>query len=81
MTGERKPPMSIQEIEAVLVALPDEQLDGLWERVVSQRVGAEDEVEPEILAEARRRLQEMKSGRVASVPFEQLLDDLDRLAS
>lgn len=77
---EGKPPMSIQEIEAVLVALPDEQLDGLWDRVVSQRVGAEEEIEPEILAEARRRLQDMRSGRVASVPFEQMLDDLEAAA-
>ena len=70
--------MSIEEIEAVLVNLPDEQLDGLLDRVVSQRIGAGDEIEPEILAEARRRLQEMQSGRVQAVPFEQLLDDLDR---
>ncbi|HYW12177.1 MAG TPA: addiction module protein [Longimicrobium sp.] len=81
MTEERKPSMSIQEIEAVLVDLPHDQLDDLLERVMSQRTETADEIDPAVLAEAHRRLDEMKSGRVAPVPFEQLLDDLDRLAS
>jgi putative addiction module component (TIGR02574 family) len=77
MTEERKPPMSIQEIEAVLVDLPDEQLDDLLGRVMSQRTGTDDDIDPAVLAEAHRRLDEMKSGRVTPVPFEQLLDELE----
>lgn len=73
--------MSIAEVEAVLVDLPDEELDDLLGRVMSQRTGTYDELDPAVLAEHNRRLGEMKSGRVTPVPFEQLLDDLDRLAS
>lgn len=79
MTEERKR-MSIEEVEAVLVDLPNEKLDDLLGRVMSQQNGA-GEINPAVLAEADRRLDEMKSGRVRPVPFEQLLDDLDRLAS
>lgn len=72
--------MSIADIEAVLVDLPDEQLDGLLGRVMSQRTGVEDVIDPVVLAEAHRRLDEMKAGRVTPVPFEQLLDDLEAVA-
>jgi hypothetical protein len=81
MAHERKGKMSIEEMEAALKDLPAEQLDGLFDRVLSDRIGGEDEIDPAILAEARRRLDDMKAGRVMPVPFEQLLDDLDRLAS
>jgi hypothetical protein len=80
MTEERKRPMSIDEIEAVLLELPNEQLDELLDRIVSQRTSAEDDYDPAELAEAQRRSEDMKSGRVRPVPFEQLLDDLDRMA-
>jgi hypothetical protein len=81
MPEERKRQMSIEEIEAALVGLPDEQLDGLWDRVMSQRIGSEDEIDPAVLAEARRRVHDMKSGQVAPVPFEQVLDHLDRVTA
>jgi hypothetical protein len=72
--------MSIEEVEAVLVNLPNDELDDLLGRVMSKRSEVH-EIDPAVLAEATRRLDEMKSGRVTPVPFEQLLDDLDRLAS
>lgn len=78
---ERRKRMSIDEIEAVLLELPNEQLDELLDRVVSQRTELYDEIDPVVLAEAHRRLDEMRSGRATPVPFEQLLEDLDRLAS
>lgn len=81
MPEERKRKMSIEEIEAVLLDLPTEQLDELLGRVVSQRTGADEDFDPAELAEARRRSEDMRSGRVKPVPFEQLLDDLDRMAS
>lgn len=81
MAEERKPRMSIEEVEAVLLDLPREELDELLDRIVTQRIGIEEEVDPAELEEARRRSDDMKSGRVKPVPFEQLLDDLDRLAS
>lgn len=80
MSEERKPKMSIEEIEAVLLDLPGEQLDELLDRLVSQRSGYDDDIDPAELQEARRRSADMKSGRVTPVPFEQLLDDLDRMA-
>jgi hypothetical protein len=81
MTEERKPQMSIEEVEAVLLELPGEDLDELLDRVVSQRTGIQDDIDPAELAEARRRSEDMRSGRVKPVPFEQLLDDLERMAS
>lgn len=41
----------------------------------------QEDIDPAELQEARRRSDEMKSGRVKPVPFEQLLDELDRMAS
>ncbi len=81
MTEERKPQMSIEEVEAVLLELPGQDLDELLDRVVSQRIGIQDDIDPAELAEARRRSEDMRSGRVKPVPFEQLLDDLERIAS
>lgn len=80
MPEERKR-MSIEEIEAVLLDLPTDQLDEFLDRIVSQRAGAGDDYDAAELAEARRRSEDMRSGRVKPVPFEQLLDDLDRMAS
>jgi hypothetical protein len=80
MPEERKR-MSIEEIEAVLLDLPTEQLDELLDRIVSQRADADDDYNTAELVEARRRSEDMRSGRVKPVPFEQLLDDLDRMAS
>jgi hypothetical protein len=37
-------------------------------------------LDPEDLAEARRTIDEMKSGRMNGIPMEQLLDELDRMA-
>lgn len=77
MPEEGKRKMSIEEIEAVLLDLPTEQLDELLGRIVSQRAGADDDYNAAELAEARRRSEDMRSGRVKPVPFEQMLDLLE----
>ena len=69
--------MSIEEIEAVLLDLPTEQLDELLERVITQRVSVEDEIDPAVLAEAQQRSEDMTTGRVKPVPFEQLINHVE----
>jgi putative addiction module component (TIGR02574 family) len=78
MTEERKP-MPVEQIVAAALDLSREDRLLVLEQVEDSLYS--DEIDPTVLAEAHRRLDEMKSGRVAPVPFEQLLDDLDRLAS
>jgi hypothetical protein len=73
--------MSIEEIEAILVDLEDEQFNELLDRVMTRRHPSHDDIDSEVLEAAHRRSDDMRSGRVKPVPFEQLLDDLDRLAS
>jgi hypothetical protein len=81
MAEERKPRMSIAEIEAVLVEMPDEQFDELIDRVVAQKRRVEDEIDPAILERARRTMDDIRAGRENTVPAEEVLDMLDRMAS
>lgn len=81
MAEERKPRMSIAEIEAVLVEMPDEQFDELIDRVVAQKRRVEDEIDPAILERARRTMDDIRAGREKTVPAEEVLDMLDRMAS
>ena len=74
MAGERKP-MSIDEIEAAALKLPVDKIDELMDRLSVHRG-----MDPEDFAEARRTIDEMKSGRMKGIPMEQLLDELDRMA-
>lgn len=74
MPEERKPRMSIEEVEAVLVDLPDEQLDDLLDRVMSHRETLEDEIHPAILERARRTMSDIRSGRANTVPADDVLD-------
>jgi hypothetical protein len=81
MAEERKPKMSIDELEAVLVNLPGEQWDDLLDRVLAQRESLEEEIDPAILERAQRTLEDIRAGRVQTVPAEEVLDMLDRMAS
>jgi hypothetical protein len=55
MAEERKPKMSIDEIEAVLLDLPGEQLDELMDRLATHR-GMSLDLEREWLEEVERRV-------------------------
>lgn len=81
MTEERKPPMSIEEREAALMELPDEQIDDLLDRIRSRRVAYEEEIDPAVLERARRTVADIRSGRETTVPADEVLDMLDQMAS
>jgi putative addiction module component (TIGR02574 family) len=75
MAEERKPKMSIDEIEAVLLDLPGEQLDELMDRLATHR-GMSLDLEREWLEEVERRVAEYDSGEVEGVPMEETLRKL-----
>jgi putative addiction module component (TIGR02574 family) len=72
MAEERKPAMSIDEIEAVLVDLPEEQLDDLMDRVAVRR-GMAPEIEQSWMEEVERRLDEVDAGEVELIPIEETI--------
>lgn len=72
MAEERKPAMSIDEIEAVLVDLPEEQLDDLMDRVAVRR-GMTPEIEQSWMEEVERRLDEVDAGEVELIPVEETI--------
>jgi hypothetical protein len=72
MAEERKPAMSIDEIEAVLVDLPEEQLDDLMDRVAVRR-GMSPEIQHSWIAEVERRLDEVDAGEVELIPVEETI--------
>ena len=74
MPGERKP-MSIDEIEAVLVDLPEEQLDDLIDRVAVRR-GVSLDTDSEWSTEIARRVAEYDRGEVEGIPMEETLAKL-----
>ena len=78
MPGERKP-MSIDELTAAVLDLPLEERAALIGRVEGSLYPVDD-LDPAVLEEARRQLDDMKSGRVKGIPMEQLLDELDQMA-
>jgi hypothetical protein len=75
MTEERKAPMSIDQIEAVLVELPEEQLDDLIDRVAVRR-GLSPEIDPDWNTEIARRVAEYDRGEVEGIPMEETLAKL-----
>jgi putative addiction module component (TIGR02574 family) len=77
MAEERKPKMSIDELEAVLVNLPGEEWDDLLDRVLSQRESLEAEIDPAILERAHRTLEDIRAGRGETIPAEDVLDMLE----
>lgn len=78
MPEERKP-MSIDELTSAVLDLSPQERARLIEQV-EDSLYPMDAIDPAVLDEARRQLDEMKAGRVKGVPMEQLLDELDRMA-
>jgi hypothetical protein len=74
MSGERKP-MSIDEIEAVLMDLPEEQLDDLIDRVAIRR-GLSPDIDQDWSTEIARRVGEYDRGEVEGIPMEATLAKL-----
>lgn len=75
MTEERKPRMSVDEIEAVALELPADQLDELIDRLSGLREpGLADE--EGWRAEAERRMSEYDAGDVDAIPMEETLAKL-----
>jgi hypothetical protein len=75
--GNRPNPTSLKQVTAAALALTRREQIELLRAVENSVYPA---VDPALLSESRRRLDDMKSGRVTPVPFAQLLNDLDRLA-
>ena len=80
MTEERKP-MSIEELESALMELSGEQMDDLLNRLLSRRAAYEEEIDPAVLERARRTVADIRSGREATIPADEVLDMLDQMAS
>lgn len=78
IAGERKP-MSLKELTSAVLDLPPADRARLVERVEDSLYPVTD-INPAVLEEARRQLDDMKTGRVKGIPMEQLLDELDRMA-
>jgi hypothetical protein len=74
---DRPDPTPLKQVTAAALALTRREQIKLL-RAIENSVYPE--VDPALLSESRRRLDDMKSGRVTPVPFARLLNDLDRLA-
>ena len=66
---ERRRRMSIEDVEAALVELTDEELDDLLGRVISQRTGVDGD-DSAWLAELNRRIDEVEAGTARTIPVE-----------
>jgi putative addiction module component (TIGR02574 family) len=73
MPGERKP-MSIDEIEAAALALPEGDRDELIERLSARRVRS-PEVRQAWLGEAERRMELVRAGKMRLVDADEALTD------
>lgn len=78
MTEERKP-MSVQDVVAAAMDLSREDRMSLLEQVEDSLYS--DEIDPEILERAQRTLDDIKAGRVKTIPADEVLDMLDRMAT
>ena len=76
MTEERKPPMSIDELEAAALLLPEDQRDELVARLQG-RMPTEEEVDEAWRAEVRRRIALINAGDVEWVDEEEIFAELD----
>lgn len=79
MTGERKPKMTIDQLTAAVLDLPPNERAQLIEKVEDSLFT--DEIDPAILERARQSMADIKSGRVKSVPADEVLAMLDRMAT
>ncbi len=71
MSGERTR-MSIDEIEAAALELPEEQIDELIDRLAVHR-GMSPEAEQEWVEEVHRRVAEYDAGEVEGIPMHETL--------
>ena len=78
MTEERKPPMSIEELEAAALDLSPEDRIKLLERIEDGLFS--DEVDAEDIEDSRRIMEEIEAGRMKTVPAEDVLNMLNRMA-
>ena len=69
MTEERKPPMSIEELQEQLVGLTEDELEDLMDRVAAER-GMSPEVEQAWMDEVDRRIAEVDAGEAELIPIE-----------
>jgi putative addiction module component (TIGR02574 family) len=75
MTEERKPPMSIDEIEAAALLLPEEERDELIARL-SASLATEQEIDAAWRAEVRRRVGLINAGDVQWVDGDEVMAEL-----
>jgi hypothetical protein len=79
MPGERKPQMTIDQLTAAVLDLPPRERARLLEKVEDSLFT--DEIDPTVLERARQSMADIKSGRVKSVPADEVLAMLDRIAT
>lgn len=78
MSQERKPKMTIDEIEAAALELPDEQIADLMDRLVQHR-GVDPEIEASWREEVERWVAESDQAEVTGIPVEESLTKMHRL--
>ena len=76
MTGERKPTMTIDQIEAVALELPEEDREELVARLAASRTRDPD-VRQAWLDEAERRMQVVRAGKMRLMDADEVLADPD----
>jgi Putative addiction module component len=74
MTEERKPPMSIDEIEAAALLLPEEERDELIARL-SASLAYGQSADEAWIDEAERRMELVRAGRMRLIDADEVLAD------
>jgi hypothetical protein len=76
MTGERKPKMTIEQIEAVALELPEDDREELITRLAASRT-PRPEVRQAWLDEAERRMELVRAGKMRLIDADEALADPD----
>ena len=76
MSGERKDKMSIDEIEAVVFELPEDERDELIARLQAART-VERDVDDAWRAEVRRRIERIRAGDAEWFDLDEVLAEAD----
>lgn len=76
MSGERKPTMTIDQIEAVALELPEDDREELIARLTASRARNAD-VRQAWLNEAERRMELVRAGRMGLMDADEALADPD----
>lgn len=76
MPGERKPRMTIDEIEAAALELPEDDRDELIERLSARRPPREA-IRQAWLDEAERRMELVRAGKMRLIDADEVLADPD----